>query len=754
MTRGRTHNHLYVTTAGDGDPHTQITPQVIHPPTAVDVLTRMVGYDGAQSSATTTARTVGDPTQVLHHAAGAYTDALGVAAETVIGASALQRIDTAAERVHPGLTQAPAYPTLRAHLAVLTFTGANPTQVLAAAAGGHELHSATDPAAVLDWRLDPTGRHSAERTQAAHAPAPLPWLHAIPTTLATDPSWGPYLAARHQLVATTAAQVTAAAAKLTPTTAPGWARALLGEDPALLVEVAVWRAATGVDAADRRPTGPEAYRVAEQRHQRALDDRVEAVLGDPNGATAQWAPLMSTLEPRLLADPYWPVLAERMTAAQRAGINIGALAVTAAGLRPLPDELPAAALWWRLAAHLAPSVIDAAATHPATTLRPDWTPALTIILGENLAARVLADPAWPGLVTAVDTATHTGWTAPDVLSTAAELLRSATDTDTPPVRADEVTTALLWRVQALLNHTDSDDTPAEHLIEPADHDGDYDPEPENAAPADAHTILDADLHHGTHGVLDQDDAETDEHLRALLDAGPVIDDPDGVTAAGAGPGQDTIGDAGVDGFGVDWDGALLLELPYTGLAPAEQVTQISVDLQAARDAVATARDQLLTDTSPHLQAVMPMLTAMRTRADALRPLVAADAAAHELWIDGEHAVEAAERTVASLQRALTAASAGTGAGSAEDLGRQLGSAHDLVVYTRQEVTARRAEWNTAHRALLTAAGDEGVITAGDVDHARLAADALDTQALTVRRDTVRALEGALLRAENHAAHAY
>ena len=755
MTRGRTHNHLYVQTVGDGDPHTQLTPDLLRPPTAVDVLTRMVGYDGAQQSATTTTRTLTDPTPLLHHAAGAYDDALGVAAETVLGATALQAIDTAAEKVHPGLTEAPAYPTLRAHLALLTLDGADPTRALRDAASRHELGSATDPAAVLDWRLDPTGQHSTARSTVGTGP--LPWLPAIPTALATDPMWGPYLAARHRQVSITAARVVAEAAALTPTTAPLWARPLVGEDPALLADLAVWRAATGVADADRRPTGPEVFRVAEQRQQRALDDRAQAVLGDPNGAAARWAPLLRTLEPRVLTDPYWPVLADRMFAAERAGIDIGALTVTAAGLRPLPDELPAAALWWRLAEHLTPSVIEAATASPARTLRPDWTLTLTTILGDSLAQRVLADPAWPGLVTAVDTATHAGWSAPNVLATAAELLRSDTDTDTdvPRVRADELTTALVWRVEALLDTTSTtaNDGGIEHLVEPDENaDSGYDTAPENAAPDDAHTVLDTDLGHGAGGVVDQ----VDEDLLSLLDTVPTADDLHdgaltdtgfGVALPGTPSGQDAILEAAAD-----WDGALLLELPYTGLPAEEQVAQISADLQAARDSVRTARHELLTDTSPHPQAVMPMLIAMRTRADGLRPLAAVDAAAHELWIGAEHAVEAAEHSAATLQRALAAATAGTGAGLVDELAPQLASARDLVAYTREEVATRRAEFDTARGALLTAAGPEGIITGGDVDQARLTADALDTHALTERRETVRALEGALLRAESRAAH--
>jgi len=462
--------------------------------------------------------------------------------------------------------------------------------------------------------------------------------------------------------------------------------------------VAVWRAATGVDTDDRRPTGPEAYRVAEQRRQRTLDDRAQAVLGDPNGAAARWAPLLRTLEPRVLADPYWPVLADRMAAAERAGIDIGALAVTAVGLRPLPDELPAAALWWRLAQHLTPSVIEAAATSPARTLRPDWTPTLTTILGQNLAQRVLADPAWPALVTAVDTATHHGWTAPEVLSTAIELLRA--DTDAPRVRAGELTTALVWRVEAL-NHADCG---SEYLVEHEDHDADsgYDTAPENAAPDDAHTVLDH-LHDGHDGVIDQvedlADADTADtgaltvpdvgdgnRLLALLGTEPPAGDLDDVVVLEPTGFGVAVDDRAVGETAADWDGALLLELPYTDLPAADQVTQISADLQAARAAMRTARHELLTDTSPHLQAAMPMLIAMRTRADELRPLAALDAAAHELWIEAEHAVEAAEHTATGLRRALTEATAATtepGLGSADELAPQLAS--------------RRTSWPTPGR---------------------------------------------------------
>jgi len=327
----------------------------------VDLLTRILGYDGAQRSAATTARDLADPVGTLAHAAGAYEDAVGVAAET------LAAIDAAADQVRPRLTETKAYPRLRAHLAIISLAGREPETALRTAAQFRELATADDVAAVLDWRVDTTGRHSGKT-------GPLPWLPGLPAPLAEHPQWGPYLSARERAVTDTAAAVAAQAREFTPTSAPLWARSLIGENPDLLAGLAVWRAGIGVAEADRRPTGPDALRVAVRRYQKTLDAQVQRVLGDPHAAAQRWTPLANSIDQRLVSDPYWPVLAEHLSAADRAGIDIGRLAVTAAHDRPLPDELPGAALWWRLAQHLAPSVLDAAAVNAPHTLRPDWTP--------------------------------------------------------------------------------------------------------------------------------------------------------------------------------------------------------------------------------------------------------------------------------------------------------------------------------------------------------------------------------------------
>ena len=92
--------------------------------------------------------------------------------EQVLGTDTLAALDRAAEQLRPGLTAAPAYPTLRCHLALLAVDGTSPLDLLRAVAGpdARELDTALDPAAVCDWRLHP---------DRSHSPAgPLPWLPA------------------------------------------------------------------------------------------------------------------------------------------------------------------------------------------------------------------------------------------------------------------------------------------------------------------------------------------------------------------------------------------------------------------------------------------------------------------------------------------------------------------------------------------------------------------------------------------------
>ncbi|MGW4370280.1 MobF family relaxase [Nocardia takedensis] len=437
MTRGIHANHAYIPSALSGEEGSFYTEHALNPRTAVENLVAILGRDGAQKSAHTQLRDALEPHRRIGRALDIYLDAVGLAAEHALGDTALARLDAAAEKLHPGLTDAPAYPTLRLHLATLAATGTDPATALRDAIDERELSTAADPAAVLDWRLDPTGEHST-------GTGPLPWTPAIPDGLDTTSTQAD---ARARILTDLATQIRDNTTGWTPQTAPIWARPLLAASPDLLADLAVWRASLHVGDTDPRPTGAPRYPVRERAHQQHLDTRVEAALGDPARAVNQWADTVTRIEPRVVDDPYWPVIAERIDLAARAGIDITTRLRTAAAQRPLPDEMPAAALWSRL--ELDPSALDG---HDHN-LRPDWITDLHDILGSDTATRVVDNPAWPRVVAAVDRAAHTTWTPRELLTTAYELLTAATPDDGTGLRPDQIASALAWRIDALLHHT-------------------------------------------------------------------------------------------------------------------------------------------------------------------------------------------------------------------------------------------------------------------------------------------------------------
>jgi DNA primase catalytic core len=433
LSRGRSANHVYLATVGDGDPHSIITPAAVSPPTATDLLTDMLARDAAQTSAAGARRALTDPAEQLHSAAARYADALRFAADHHVGSRTGEELEDAAERLSPGLTAAAAWPTLRGDLALLALTGTDPIPALEAALEARELGSARDAASVLDWRLNMTG-----------PPGPLPWLPGVPTALAEDRHWGPYLAARADHLTACAARVADTAAAMMPSTAPDWARPLL--HPArdrLRAELAVWRAVHGIADSDRRPTGPPRPVVAERRHQAQLDHAVAAA--GPTRSGSVWTALADSIDPRIRRDAHWPALAERLAAAARAGLDAAGLLTAVAGQRPLPDDLPAAALWWRLAPHLTPATVPAAGPSTAA-LRLDWGTALLGLLPAGHAERVLADPAWPALVAAVTTGIRAGWSVADLLTAATSGLPERMAADRA---GDAVVEALVFRIAAL-----------------------------------------------------------------------------------------------------------------------------------------------------------------------------------------------------------------------------------------------------------------------------------------------------------------
>ena len=221
-----------------------IRPAAVAPRTPTETLQQILARDDSPTSATTTLRELHDPAARLFDAVQRYTDSLHAAAEHFLGPQVVADLDTI-DRYIPGLTGEPAWPTLRAHLLDLAAeTGHHPLRHLHDAARGRDLSTACDMAAVLHWRLPET---------AASHHRPLPWLPGIPTRFQVNPVWGDYLTERSQLIANLADYVREHASR--SDAAPAWAPPGSHPSAGLLGEVAVWRAANGINPHDPRATG-------------------------------------------------------------------------------------------------------------------------------------------------------------------------------------------------------------------------------------------------------------------------------------------------------------------------------------------------------------------------------------------------------------------------------------------------------------------------------------------------------------------
>ena len=244
LTRGRHSNHLYLQVVGDGDPHSVIRPDAVAPRTPTETLQQILARDDSPTSATTTLRELHDPAARLFDAVQRYTDSLHAAAEQLLGPQVVADLDTIDQYI-PGLTDESAWPTLRAHLLDLAAeTGDHPLRHLYDAAFGRDLSTAGDMAAVLRWRLP-------ETTASDHRP--LQWVPGIPTGLQVNPVWGDYLTKRSQLIASLADHVREQASR--SDAAPAWSPKGSHPSATLLGEVAVWRAANGINPHDPQATG-------------------------------------------------------------------------------------------------------------------------------------------------------------------------------------------------------------------------------------------------------------------------------------------------------------------------------------------------------------------------------------------------------------------------------------------------------------------------------------------------------------------
>ncbi len=261
LTRGRVANHLYLQVVGDGDPHTIIRPETVAPRTPTETLQQILARDEAPTSATTLLRELSEPAARLFDAVQRYTDGLHVAAEQLVGPQIVQMLDGQADQIVPELTSEPSWPTLRAHLLAL-----------AAETGEHPLLHLQEPPPDANFRPPETWPpYWTGASQSPHLPTQdrCRGFPAYRTTLQDHPVWGEYLAKRSQLVIGLADQVRDCASQNSEQ--PVWAPPGSHPTVALLGEVAVWRAAVGVDPQDRRPTGAGQLQAASALWQQNLD---------------------------------------------------------------------------------------------------------------------------------------------------------------------------------------------------------------------------------------------------------------------------------------------------------------------------------------------------------------------------------------------------------------------------------------------------------------------------------------------------
>ena len=290
LTRGRTANHLYLQVVGDGDPHTVIRPETViarappprcsnrsWPATTPPPQPPPSSANSATPRSGSTRRSSATPTGCTSPP------------NSIVGPRIVEALDRRADQVVPGVTDEPAWPTLRTDLIALAAeTGEHPLAHLHQAALGRDLSTAGDMAAVLDWRLP--------EPAPTHDRPPLPWLPGIPQAISDHPDWGDYLAQRSRLIADLADDVRHHA--LHDGTQPAWAPPGRPLSAALIGDIAVWRAANGINPHDHRPTGPEQLQTASIEWRQRLDQSIAQASADPAGLDGPEAASCSQNRPR------------------------------------------------------------------------------------------------------------------------------------------------------------------------------------------------------------------------------------------------------------------------------------------------------------------------------------------------------------------------------------------------------------------------------------------------------------------------
>lgn len=722
LTRGRAENHIYLSTA-EQDPHRILSTKVSRPETAVEALSAALARDGAQVSATTADRQAQDPFLRLGAAADMYYDAIITLTEHRLGADAITRLEQEVEDLRADVIDCSAWRALRGKLLTMALHhGVEETlRLYSTQLRRRELGSAARVAAVMHFRMegiDPT------------PPGPLRWLSPIPDDLRTDPVVDRYLQDRHDLITTLATHIRTTCATWTVATAPTWAKAIIAADRDLATDIAVYRAAHSVPETDTRLTGPKAITARSAKSQDFLEQRALVLIGRQAPELAQFNELVDAINPRIRADSYWPQLAARLVQAAKIRSDLPALLTQATQGAPLPDELPAAALWWRISPALSPTALDTTHSH----LRPPWMTDLHDVFGSAAAEAITADVAWPALVGAISAVDPDQWTPRDLLHLAAEHLADAeSDTDGHQIALAEYARLISYSIEFITH------SPHGH--------GTQIPDPEHP-PA---TLEEQEQAPPDPGPAQPDGIPVWEQYTDRFDEAPPAPDFEPVPDPRSPEAQ------GEDGFA----GLAFEDLSHTRLsvpmAPAlANVHALRAEYVAATTEYATLRRRSQHGDGPAVTANIERVRAMRAAADADRPYLAAIEDLTAQWGDAEAAYD---RTYADLQKARAAHAELAAAPDADPL--DVESAH-LQVTLLESLLPQATPAETfypqlaaAHAARADAAGGpQNVVSHADVDTYLASLRTEDDAALAAKRAALTDLRADLSAAEAETARAY
>ncbi|OBK01903.1 exonuclease V subunit alpha [Mycolicibacterium fortuitum] len=722
LTRGRAENHIYLSTS-EQDPHRILSTKVTHPETAVEALSAALARDGAQVSATTADREARDPFGRLAAACDMYYDAVITFTEHRLGAAALARLDDGVAAIRADIPECAAWPALRGKLATMALQhGVDETlRLYDQQLHRRELRSAGLVAAVMHYRMesiDPS------------PPGPLRWLSPIPDELRTEPEVARYLQRRHDLVTDLAEQIRVTCATWTASTTPVWAKAIWAASPALATEIAVFRAAHGVADTDTRLTGPRAISVRSQKIQSLLEERAIGEIGRQAPQLAQFDELVDSINPRIRADSYWPQLAARLVQAAKIRADLPALLTEATRDAPLPDELPAAALWWRISPVLSPTALDTTHSH----LRPTWISDLHEVFGSAAAEAITADIAWPALVGAVATVDSRHWSPRDLLHLAAEHLADADahaeSEGAPRIGTHEYARLITYSVEFLTHAAKTHDTTIPTPEHPP-----LSPEEEELAPPD---LAESDLH------LEHQPDPVDAN-RDLREPGPDIE-----------PVPDPRSPATDEFSGLQFH-ELSTTRPAPPLAPAlANVHALRSEYLAATTEYTALAGQCQHGQGPAVIANTDRIRDMRDRADADRPYLDAVIDVTEQWADSEARYDQATRAVARAREHYERLSTDPDADSGDvDSARwhlQLleSEVPDTTPAEKYYPLLTAAQAARAHAA----GGPDNVVSHADVDTYLAGLRSDDDHTLAAKRAALAELRADLSTAEAETARAY